>query len=40
MNSATKLGAYAVGLAVVFGGAAGIGKVVGPVGGTAEMASH
>ncbi|TDD61936.1 hypothetical protein E1293_44535 [Actinomadura darangshiensis] len=40
MNSATRLGAYAVGLAVVFGGAAGIGKVVGPVGGTAEMASH
>ncbi|WP_240809568.1 hypothetical protein [Actinomadura sp. WMMA1423] len=40
MNSATRLGAYAVGLAVVFGGAAGVGKIVGPVGGTAEMASH
>ncbi|MFG2088849.1 MULTISPECIES: hypothetical protein [unclassified Spirillospora] len=40
MNSATKVGAYAVGLAVVFGGAAGIGKVVGPVGATAETASH
>ncbi|MER7541985.1 hypothetical protein ABTW95_03150 [Spirillospora sp. NPDC127506] len=40
MNSATKVGAYALGLAVVFGGAAGIGKAAGPVGGTAEMASH
>ncbi|MEU8347474.1 hypothetical protein AB0C74_37730 [Spirillospora sp. NPDC048832] len=40
MNSATKVGAYALGLAVVFGGAAGVGKAVGPVGGTAEMASH
>jgi hypothetical protein len=40
MNSATRLGAYAVGVAVVFGGAAGVGKIVGPVGGTAEMASH
>ncbi|NKZ04921.1 hypothetical protein [Actinomadura latina] len=40
MNSATKVGAYALGLAVVFGGTAGIGKAVGPVGGTAEMASH
>ena len=40
MNSATKVGAYAVGLAVVFGGAAGIGKAVGPVGSTAETASH
>ncbi|MEU8118817.1 hypothetical protein AB0C21_08910 [Spirillospora sp. NPDC049024] len=40
MNSATRLGAYAVGLAVVFGGAAGVGKIVGPVGGKAEMASH
>ncbi|MFA1549677.1 hypothetical protein [Actinomadura chokoriensis] len=40
MNGATKVGAYALGLAVVFGGAAGIGKAVGPVGGTAETASH
>jgi hypothetical protein len=40
MNNATKLGAYAVGLAVVFGGAAGLGKVVGPVGASAETASH
>ncbi|MFI6633737.1 hypothetical protein ACIBI7_33090 [Nonomuraea fuscirosea] len=35
MNAATKLGAYVLGLAVVFGGALGAGKVVGPV-GTAE----
>ncbi|NEA27815.1 DUF748 domain-containing protein [Actinomadura bangladeshensis] len=40
MNSATKVSAYVLGLAVVFGGAAGIGKAAGPVGGTAEMASH
>ncbi|MGP4023140.1 hypothetical protein [Actinomadura sp. 3N407] len=40
MNSATKVGAYAVGLAVIFGGAAGIGKAVGPVGAAAETASH
>ena len=40
MNSATKAEAYVVGLAVVFGGAAGIGKAVGPVGATAETASH
>lgn len=40
MNSATKVGAYALGLAVVFGGAAGIGKAAGPVGGTAETAPH
>ncbi|WP_021595908.1 hypothetical protein [Actinomadura welshii] len=41
MNSATRIGAYAVGLAVVFGGAAGIGKITGPVGEPAEkMASH
>ncbi|GAA2120141.1 hypothetical protein [Actinomadura napierensis] len=32
MNTATKLGAYVVGLAVVFGGAAGIGTAAGPVG--------
>ncbi|WP_243710925.1 hypothetical protein [Actinomadura sp. KC216] len=40
MNSAIKLGAYVTGLAVVFGGAAGVGKVVGPVGASAETASH
>ncbi|WP_431922371.1 hypothetical protein [Nonomuraea jabiensis] len=31
MNTATKLGSYLLGLAVVFGGALGAGKVVGPV---------
>ncbi|TDC56165.1 hypothetical protein E1281_08635 [Actinomadura sp. KC345] len=40
MNSATKVGAYVVGLAVVFGGAAGVGKIAGPVGASAEKASH
>ena len=40
MNSATRLGVYALGLAVVFGGAAGVGKAVGPVGASAETASH
>ncbi|WUH99466.1 hypothetical protein OHR68_39245 [Spirillospora sp. NBC_00431] len=40
MNSAIKVGAYVAGLAVVFGGAAGVGKVVGPVGASAETASH
>ncbi|GAA2209023.1 hypothetical protein GCM10009850_044810 [Nonomuraea monospora] len=32
MNAATKLGSYVLGLAVVFGGALGVGKAVGPVG--------
>ncbi|GAA4905651.1 hypothetical protein HD597_003181 [Nonomuraea thailandensis] len=32
MNTAMKLGSYALGLAVVFGGALGVGKAVGPVG--------
>ncbi|MFG1711365.1 hypothetical protein ACFLIM_50285, partial [Nonomuraea sp. M3C6] len=32
MNTAAKLGSYILGLAVVFGGALGAGKVVGPVG--------
>ncbi|MQY05210.1 hypothetical protein [Actinomadura macrotermitis] len=36
MNTASKLGAYALGLAVVFGGAVGIGNVTGPVGATAD----
>ncbi|MFS2293969.1 MAG: hypothetical protein FWJ90_14915 [Actinomadura sp.] len=40
MNSVTKVGAYVAGLAVVFGGAAGIGKAVGPIGSTLETASH
>ncbi|MFB4269429.1 hypothetical protein [Nonomuraea sp. GTA35] len=30
MNTAARLGSYALGLAVVFGGALGVGKVVGP----------
>jgi hypothetical protein len=32
MNTATKLGAYALGLAAVFGGALGAGTLAGPVG--------
>ncbi|TDC84259.1 hypothetical protein [Actinomadura sp. 7K507] len=40
MNSATKVGAYVVGLAVVFGGAAGVGKIAGPADASAEKASH
>ncbi|MFG1679308.1 hypothetical protein ACGFNP_03985 [Nonomuraea sp. NPDC049269] len=32
MNTAAKLGSYVLGLAVVFGGALGAGKVVGPIG--------
>ncbi|TDC99879.1 hypothetical protein E1292_30455 [Nonomuraea deserti] len=32
MNTAAKLGSYVLGLAVVFGGALGAGKMVGPVG--------
>ncbi|TDD93395.1 hypothetical protein [Actinomadura rubrisoli] len=40
MNTATKLGVYALGLAVVFGGAAGAGKIVGPVGATADTGGH
>ncbi|WP_188195962.1 hypothetical protein [Nonomuraea sp. SYSU D8015] len=32
MNTAAKLGSYVLGLAVVFGGALGAGKAVGPVG--------
>ncbi|MER7366182.1 hypothetical protein [Nonomuraea wenchangensis] len=31
MNTAVKLGSYVLGLAVVFGGALGVGKAVGPV---------
>ncbi|GAA2445481.1 hypothetical protein GCM10010191_72980 [Actinomadura vinacea] len=40
MNSATKLGAYALGLAAVFGGALGVGDIAGPVGATTETAQH
>ncbi len=32
MNTATKLGSYVLGLAVVFGAALGVGKAVGPIG--------
>ncbi|HUR05922.1 MAG TPA: hypothetical protein VM347_25475 [Nonomuraea sp.] len=32
MNTPLKLGSYVLGLAVVFGGALGVGKMVGPVG--------
>ena len=39
MNAATKLGAYALGLAAVFGVAIGAGAAVGPVAGTAETAA-
>ncbi|MFI9593892.1 hypothetical protein [Nonomuraea sp. NPDC052265] len=39
MNTAAKLGSYALGLAVVFGGALGAGKAVGPV-GSAPAAGH
>ncbi|MEV4020317.1 hypothetical protein AB0J35_58550 [Nonomuraea angiospora] len=35
MNTAAKLGSYVLGLAVVFGGALGMGKAVGPVGAPA-----
>ncbi|WP_395110194.1 hypothetical protein [Actinomadura sp. SCN-SB] len=40
MNTATKLGAYALGLAAVFGGAFGVGEIAGPVGATTETAKH
>ncbi|MFG1998106.1 hypothetical protein ACGFNU_03030 [Spirillospora sp. NPDC048911] len=40
MNTATKLGAFTLGLAVVFGGAAGVGDIVGPVGASAESGSQ
>ncbi|QFG23044.1 hypothetical protein [Actinomadura sp. WMMB 499] len=40
MNTATKLGAYALGLAAVFGGALGAGNVTGPVGTATETGSH
>jgi hypothetical protein len=41
MNTPTRLGAYALGLVAVFGAAAGIGAVVGPVGAAADdTAAH
>jgi hypothetical protein len=36
MTTATKLGAYTLGLAVLFGGAIGLGRLAGPVTGAAE----
>jgi hypothetical protein len=36
MNTPTRLGAYALGLVTVFGAAAGLGVVVGPVGAAAD----
>jgi hypothetical protein len=39
MNTPGKLGVYALGLAVVFGGAVGIGNAAGPIGKTAEPAA-
>ncbi|MER6009058.1 hypothetical protein ABT120_61755 [Nonomuraea angiospora] len=40
MNAATKLGAYVVGLAVVFGGALGVGNAVGEVGPAPAKSEH
>lgn len=40
MNTATKLGAYALGLAVVFGGAVGVGNAAGPVGPASGSDGH
>ncbi|MBG0813827.1 hypothetical protein [Planomonospora sp. ID82291] len=39
MNGATKVGAYVLGLAVVFGGAFGAGRLAGPVGETGRVAA-
>ncbi|MFF4615110.1 hypothetical protein [Nonomuraea jabiensis] len=40
MNAATKLGAYVLGLAVVFGGALGVGNAVGEVGPAPAKSEH
>ncbi|MEU1723900.1 hypothetical protein [Nonomuraea sp. NPDC005692] len=40
MNTAAKLGSYALGLAVVFGGALGVGRAVGPVAEEQPTQSH
>ncbi|MEV4219193.1 hypothetical protein [Nonomuraea sp. NPDC049725] len=40
MNAATKLGAYVLGLAVVFGGALGVGNMTGPVVGEPPAEHH
>ncbi|GAA3113044.1 hypothetical protein GCM10010466_00090 [Planomonospora alba] len=39
MNGATKVGAYVLGLAAVFGGAFGVGRIAGPVGETGQVAA-
>ncbi|MFI0357295.1 hypothetical protein [Actinomadura sp. 9N407] len=36
MNTATKLGGFALGLAAVFGSAVGVGNIAGPTGATAQ----
>jgi uncharacterized low-complexity protein len=40
VNAPAKLGAYVLGLAVVFGGALGVGRAVGPTESSAEMDNH
>ncbi|WP_188188899.1 hypothetical protein [Nonomuraea sp. SYSU D8015] len=40
MNAPAKLGAYAVGLVVVFGCALGVGRMVGPTESSAEIQNH
>ncbi|TMR99376.1 hypothetical protein [Nonomuraea basaltis] len=40
MNTAAKLGAYVVGLVIVFGGALGAGRVVGPAATPAPAGDH
>ncbi|RFU43640.1 hypothetical protein DZF91_00030 [Actinomadura logoneensis] len=40
MRTTTRVGAYVLGLAAVFGGALGIGTVTGPVGAKAETGHH
>ncbi|MEV5573492.1 hypothetical protein AB0L06_25905 [Spirillospora sp. NPDC052269] len=40
MNTTTRVGAYVLGLAAVFGGALGIGTVTGTVGAKAETGHH
>ncbi len=40
MNTASKLGTYVLGLAVVFGGALGVGNAVGDVGSVPEKPGH
>jgi hypothetical protein len=40
MNAPAKLGVYVLGLAVVFVGALGMGRVVGPTEAPAEVMNH